>query len=184
MTIGDYMTAPWHSAITIEKTDEYDIRKSMEKIGHLYPVLKSKDGKIIDGIHRKHADKKWPELVVDVVGHMAAVARIVANVQRREVSPKEKTAMLKELAEETNWTPEQIAENTGMSTSWVRKYLPSKYKNKEMGELAKKKHGKRRKPARPSNKCPDCGCTMIPVFICSECGCMVEEGAIQLQGVK
>jgi hypothetical protein len=52
-----YMTAPHRSAITTEKTDEYDIRKSMEKIGKLYPVLKSTDGKIIDGIHRKKADK-------------------------------------------------------------------------------------------------------------------------------
>jgi ParB-like chromosome segregation protein Spo0J len=178
------MTAPHRSAIKLAYTDDYDIKKSVEKLGPLYPVLKSADGKIIDGIHRKHADKNWPEHTVNVTGDMVLVARIVANMQRREVSPKEKTDLLKELAEATHWTPEQIAENTGMSISWVRKYLPSKYKNNEMAKLAKKKHAKRRKPVRPTNKCPDCGCTMIPFFICSECGCMVEEGAIQLQGVK
>jgi len=165
------MTAPHRSATKFRKTDEYDIKKSLEKIGPLYPVLKSADGKIIDGLHRKHADKNWPEHVVNVSGHMTTVARIVANVQRREVSPREKTAMLKELAEETCWTPEQIAENTGMSMSWVRKYLPGKYKDEEMAELAKKKHRKR-ESLRPNDECPDCGCTMIHVFICSECGYM------------
>jgi ribosomal protein L32 len=70
-----------------------------------------------------------------------------------------------------------------MSVSWARKYLPSEYKNREMAMLAKKKHRIRRK-LRQINKCPDCGCTVIPVFICSECGYMVEEGKIQLQETK
>lgn len=35
----------------------------------------------------------------------------------------------------------------------------------------KKPSVSRRKPARPT-RCPDCGCTTIPVFICSECGYM------------
>jgi ribosomal protein L32 len=172
------------SAIKLRNTEKYDIKKSALTIGKLYPVLKSADGKIIDGMHRKHVDKNWPEHIVNVSGHMATVARIVANVQRREVSPKEKTNMLRQLAEETHWTPEQIAEKTGMSISWVRKYLPYKYKNKEMGELAKKKHGKRRKLVRPANKCPNCGCTLIPVFICPECDYMVKERKIQVQEVK
>ena len=42
-------TATRCSAIKLADTEEYDIKKSMEKIGPLYPVLKSADGKIIDG---------------------------------------------------------------------------------------------------------------------------------------
>lgn len=171
------MTAPRRSAIKIEKTVEYDLKKSMKKIGQLYPVLKSKDGKIIDGIHRKHANKNWPELVVDVSGYMTTVARIVANVQRREISPKEKTTMLKELVEETHWSPEQIAENTGMSISWVRKYLPSQYKDKVMADLADKKHEKARKivSAEEVSICPNCKSDLILVYVCPECGNMTEK---------
>ena len=170
------MTAPGRSAIKIGKTDEYDIKKSVDKIGQLYPVLKSKDGKIIDGMHRKHTDKNWPELVVDVSGYMTTVARIVANVQRREVSSKEKTAMLKELVEETHWTPEQIAENTGMSVSWVRKYLPSQYKDKAMADLANKKHEKARKivSVEKASNCPNCKSNLVLVYVCPECGGMTE----------
>ena len=171
------MTAPHRSAKKFRKTDEYDIKKSMEKIGPLYPVLKSADGKIIDGMHRKHADKNWPEHVVNVSGHMTTVARIVANVQRREVSPREKTAMLKELAEETCWTPEQIAENTGMSISWVRKYLPSQYKDKAMADLANKKHERARKivSVKEVPICPNCKSNLVLVFVCPECGGMIEK---------
>ena len=169
------MTATRRSAMKIEKTGEYDIKKSMEKIGQLYPVLKSKDGKIIDGMHRKHIDKNWPEHVVDVSGYMVAVARIVANVQRREVLPKEKTTMLKELADETGWTAEQIAENTGMSISWVRKYLPPKYKDGKMAGLALMKHKRTKKKVqietRQETRCK-CGHPMVLMYVCLACGSM------------
>ena len=183
------MPAPHRSAMKLEKNDEYDIKKSMEKIGPLYPVLKDTEGKIIDGIHRKQADKNWPEHIVSVSGYMTAVARIVANVQRREVTPEEKSDMLKELAEATNWTSEQIAESTGMSISWVRKYLPSEFKNQDMAKLANKKHEKKpkidqeareepkngpRKQTSSSVGCPNCRSAMVPLRVCLECGEMVK----------
>lgn len=163
------------NSIALHRPADYDLKKSKEVVGPLLPVLRDKNGRLIDGLHRLHADKNWPSLTIPIHGVKSDIARIVVNVQRRQVTPKEKTQMLKDLAEKTGWNPEQIAEKTGMSVSWVRKYLPSKYKNKEMAELAKEKHSKRRrKSARPNNKCPDCGGTMIPVFVCSECGYMIE----------
>jgi ParB-like chromosome segregation protein Spo0J len=173
------MSASHRSAIKLEKPEEYDIKKSMEKIGKLYPVLKSQDGKIIDGMHRKAADKNWPEQTVEIEGHMVLVARIVANMQRREISPKEKTGMLKELAETTHWTPEQIAENTGMSISWVRKYLPSEYKDKAMADLANKKHEKAREAPSVEEVpiCPNCKSNLILVYVCQECGDMIEKAS-------
>jgi ParB-like chromosome segregation protein Spo0J len=165
-----------HGAIVLEKPKEYDIRKSMEKIGSLYPILKSLDGKIIDGMHRKNADKNWPEVEVNIEGNQVLVARIVANMQRRKVSKEEKTDLLKELAEATHWTPEQISENTGMSISWVRKYLSSNYKNKKMAQLARKKRKKARvAPAKEVITCPDCRSNLILVYVCPECGHMTEK---------
>jgi transcriptional regulator with XRE-family HTH domain len=173
---GESLTAPRRSAIAFKKTDEYDIEKSMEKIGPLYPVLKSADGRVIDGMHRKNVDKDWPEHVVNVTGSMALVARVIANVQRREVSPEEKSAMLKELAEETHWTPEQMAENTGMSINWVRKYLPSKYKNEQTAKLASKKHERSRTVVSVEEVpiCPECKSDLFLSHICRECGHMEE----------
>jgi len=170
------MTAPRRSAsIVLKKSDEYNIGKSMEKIGPLYPVLMSQDGRVIDGIHRLHANKNWPKHIVPITGSKVRVARIVANLQRREVPPKEKTIMLKELAQETHWTPEEISENTGMSISWVRKYLPSEFKDKNMAELASKKHKKEK--SKPSGRtfightC-HCGTPMILMYVCPNCGDM------------
>ena len=170
-------------SIALHRAADYDLKKSKEVVGPLLPVLRDKNGRLIDGLHRLHADKNWASLTLPISGVESDIARIVINVQRRQVSPKEKREMLKGLAEKTGWGPEEIAEKTGMSVSWVRKYLPSEYKNNMMAELAKKKHSKRSKPVQSTDKCPDCGCTMIPFFICSECDYMVE-GKIQLQEAK
>jgi len=60
------------------------------------------------------------------------IARLVANVQRREMTKEEKTLLLTEIAEATKWTPMEIANATGMSYTWIMKYLPDKYKDPEM----------------------------------------------------
>ena len=163
---------PKKKSIALRRPADYDLKRSKDVVGPLVPVLKDKNGRLIDGLHRLYADKNWPTVTVPIHGVKSDIARIVINVQRRQVPPEEKTKMLKDLAEKTGWNPDQIAEKTGMSVSWVRKYLPSKYKNKEMAKLANKKHVKRRKQSRPTNKCPDCGGTITRAIICSECGYM------------
>jgi ribosomal protein L32 len=162
------------NSIALRRAADYDLKKSKEVVGPLVPVLRDKNGRLIDGLHRLHMDKNWPTMTIHTQGVDSDIARIVVNVQRRQVLPKEKTEMLRDLAGNTGWGPEQIAEKTGLSVSWVRKYLPSKYKNKQMAKIAKEKHSKRRRQQRPANKCPDCGGTTIPVFVCSECGYMIE----------
>lgn len=157
-------------SIALRRPADYNLKSSKEVVGPLVPVLKDKNGRLIDGLHRLHADKDWPTRTIAISGVKSDIARIVINVQRRQVPPKEKTKMLKDLAKKTGWSPEQIAEKTGMSVSWVRKYLPSKYKNKEMAKLAKKKHRERKKSSRP--KCPNCESVVIPIFVCTECGYM------------
>ena len=39
---------------------------------------------------------------------------------------------MSELAEETGWSPDEIAKNIGMSYRWVTKYLPDELKDPEM----------------------------------------------------
>jgi ParB-like chromosome segregation protein Spo0J len=170
------LTAPRRSAIVFNKTDEYDVKKSMEKIGYFYPVLRSADGRVIDGMHRKNADKNWPEHVVNITSDMILVAQIVANMQRRKISKKEKSDLLKNLAKATHWTTAQIAENTGMSLSWVRKYLPPAYKDKRMTKLANKKHEISRTVMCVEELpiCPNCESTLVLFLVCRDCGYMAE----------
>jgi hypothetical protein len=159
------MTATRRNAIKLKKTNDYDLKRSEENLGPLYPILKDSEGRVIDGIHRELADKNWPTLTLDnISGIKTLISRLVVNVQRRKVPSDEKRKMLSELFEATNWTPEQIAEHTGMSVSWVRKYLPQEFKNLEMSALASKKLKSNTHP------CPKCSSSMILLYGCTECG--------------
>jgi len=73
------------------------------------------------------------------------LARIVANVHRRQVSAEEKTKWLAELQQETGWNTNEISEKLGMSPSWVKKYLPERLKNPE--KVAAGKRGGEKKSA-------------------------------------
>ncbi|RLI45712.1 hypothetical protein DRO64_02085 [Candidatus Bathyarchaeota archaeon] len=82
---------------------EFDIsqlKKSLKAVGYLYPVLKSRSGKTLDGIHRKQIDPKWPEKIVDVESpYQEALIRLWANY-RRKVSSEEVRQLIIQMAEE------------------------------------------------------------------------------------
>lgn len=58
--------------------------------------------------------------------------RLLAN-WRRELSKEEKIEMFDAIAEQTKWTPQQIAEETGISERTVYRYIT--IKNEEPKEL-------------------------------------------------
>jgi hypothetical protein len=82
-------------------SEEYDLKKSENKIGQLYPILKSKDGQIIDGFHRQKADPNWKSLVVPEIDseEKLLLARLIANFHRRQVTREEKEEWINGLAE-------------------------------------------------------------------------------------
>lgn len=87
---------------------------------------------MIDGFHRAQIDKEWPRQVlwhIDTPGKLE-IARLLINVVRRKVSAEEKTKSLANIAKLTGWTPQEIAEATGMSYRCVTKYLPDGFKMK------------------------------------------------------
>lgn len=109
---------------------EYDLSKSKTKVGALVPILQDAHGNIIDGFHRTKIDPKWPAIKLENIKdrlHLT-IARLVANIARREMTSEEKTLLLTEIAEATDWSPADIANATGMSYRWVTKYLPEQYK--------------------------------------------------------
>jgi len=123
----------------IEKKETYDLRKSKEEVGPLYPVLVDAEGRFIDGYHRMRVDSNWPIIRLDHIKTRTQLlmARLIANVHRRDVEAEEKTKLVSELAEVTGWTPEEIADRLGMSYTWIMKYLPDKYKSEIRAEAGK-----------------------------------------------
>lgn len=169
------MTATHRSAIKLKQAEDYDLKKSEANLGPLYPILKDSEGRVIDGIHRKIADKNWPTLALEnISGTQTLIARLVVNVQRRKVPSDEKRKMLNELFEATKWTPDQIAEQTGFSVSWVRKYLDREHKNAKMSRLASRKHELTAAKKIVTHECK-CGSHMDPMYCCLDCGAM-EQG--------
>ena len=113
-----------------------ELSKSAKLIGHLYPVLRSPDGEIVDGYHRKQADPSWPETVVDFVktDYEKALVRLWANY-RRKVPAKEVQQLLTTMAKQLRkmgYPPGEIvkklAEVTPYSVRWIQQLLPPEYK--------------------------------------------------------
>lgn len=120
-----------------EEHEVSDLRHSSKIVGKLYPVLLDADGNIIDGQHRLVADSDWPAVRLFHIRSEKErlLARLISNACRRTVSPKEKKEMLGRLGAiylkeggKPGKLAYRLAEETGMSYTWVMKYLPDKYK--------------------------------------------------------
>ena len=118
--------------------NEYDLRKSTEKIGELYPVIVSKSGEIVDGFHRINAKANWRREVREDLDTPEKVlkARLISNKFRRQVTAEEVRGWINDLAEiaftEHGIEPGEIsgwvAEETGYSIRRTLFYLDEKYK--------------------------------------------------------
>ena len=119
---------------------EYNLEASLDAVGYLYPTIVDKHDRIIDGEHRLKVDPKWPCFRLSHIESMTEylMARIIANMHRRQPGAEEKTRLLSELAQETGWSPDEIAKRIGMSYRWVTKYLPVGYKDEEASDLGRR----------------------------------------------
>jgi len=133
-------------------SEEYDLKKSEKGIGQLYPVLKDKNGNVIDGFHRLDDDPNWRTETLEHIDseEKLLVARAVANWNRRQVSREEKEEWINGLARIyseqgykiskqiitttggyfVNEIVNKIAEVTGLHSSTVLSYLLGAYKQK------------------------------------------------------
>ena len=114
------------------------LKSSSERIGQLYPIVVDFFGNIIDGKHRFDANKKWKKVKMENIRTEKdlLIARLVSNIVRRRVPSQEKKKMLERLGKiyqregvEPGRIAYKIADQTGMSYTWVTKYLPQKLKN-------------------------------------------------------
>jgi hypothetical protein len=106
-------------------------------------------GNIIDGKHRFEANREWKS---SKLGHIKTekdrlVVRIISNNLRRTVSANEKKKLLDRLGEilsnqgvRPGKIAYEIADATGMSYTWVMKYLPDRFKDNAKSESASVTH--------------------------------------------
>jgi len=104
-----------------------DLEKSEKTVGQIYPVLKDKNGKIIDGFHRKRVNPDWKEEKVDTDDPLRILQIRVACQYRRGVPKEEKQEWVnncRKILQERGLqgTQQEIAEALGLSRQWVTKY--------------------------------------------------------------
>ena len=122
------------------------LKSSAERIGQLYPILVDYHGNIIDGEHRFGVDEKWRKVRLEHIRTEKdrLIARIVSNTVRRSVPRKEKRELLERLGEiylnegvEPGKIAHKIADETGMSYTWVMKHLSDRFKDSVKSESAR-----------------------------------------------
>lgn len=180
------------------------MKESVAKFGRLVPIIKDAHGNIIDGLHRKEIDPKWDEefsiKLDNITGPVQLLlARMNVNLCRRSISAEEKTAWLKELKRLTNWSTDEIAENTGMSKRWVLQYMPKELKEPEPDELSRARLAREKMPETPKEPqikkieqpvMVKCSCCPLGTYtpkvwqgkpVCPDCYAKLELGKITLK---
>ncbi len=117
------------------------------EIGELYPVLLDAKGNLIDGFHRRKANKNWHTIKLAQIKTKADLltARIIANCQRMDHSEESKK-WVNELATELSKEHSELAMSTriqkitGMGQHWVLDRLDGRFK--DLKKATKKPTGK------------------------------------------
>lgn len=134
----------------LPEENSYSLKGSTKLVGQLYPVLKAKDGEILDGFHRSESDGSWRSETLENIDseEKKLAARLISNFHRRQVPWEEKAEWINSLAElyqeqglkvnphgshKPNEIADKIAEVTGVHVQTVRRYLSQDFKNEAQG---------------------------------------------------
>lgn len=133
---------------------EYDLKASEDSVGQLYPVLLSKDAKVIDGYHRLKADEDWRTETLEHIDteEKLLVARCISNWHRRSVPWSEKAEWINGLARiyqkqglkigdrrkgEANEIVNKLIDIIGLGRDTVIEYLDDVFKQEKIGGVPK-----------------------------------------------
>jgi hypothetical protein len=155
------------------------LKKSEQTVGQLIPVFVTKYGEIIDGKHRKQANPKWRE---EVLNHIETredylKARIAFNY-RRPVKRDEIKTYIIELAEiqlskgiPKGELAKKLAEITPYSEKTILNLLPPKYKvqeKREAGRVSARVRAERREEEARVERLPKKFKTEVECPMCHE----------------
>ena len=137
----------------------YDLKKSVEGLGQLYPILIDAHGNVIDGFHRKDIDPKWPTLTLDHIDSTVKLeaARLAANFNRRNVSPEELRQKIGFLVG-AGLKPAEIAKLTGLSERTIYRYTPEALKDKAKVDAGRVKSEVSRDVVTAVSRLVECEC--------------------------
>lgn len=117
------------------------LRNSRAKVGALLPILvSSKTNRIIEGVHRFHADKKWPVVKLDLDEKQSLVARLALNAIRHgpdSLDVNELAALLVKDGIKYGNIAKAISDSSGVSYNTVLSLLDSGFKKQTHHQYSK-----------------------------------------------
>ena len=117
---------------------EYDLKKSIEGLGKLNPILKDAHGNIIDGFHRQEVDPNWNAITIGEIDNPAKLelARLATNFCRRRMTSEEVRDKLTFLIGKCGLKAEEIAKVTGISERTIYRHIPEYLKKPEAEKIS------------------------------------------------
>jgi ParB/RepB/Spo0J family partition protein len=140
------LSMPYQTRKSLDDPDLANLAESLKAYGILEPiVVRQKPSglyEIVMGERRVKAAAKAglievPAVIRTLTDEEASVCALIENIHRRDLSDEEKSQALAEFARTRHWNAQQIADHIKMSPTWVYKYLPDEFKQKDMAELGK-----------------------------------------------
>jgi len=130
-----------------EDFNQLSLKRSIEKVGQLYPVIVNQDGKILDGNHRS-AEIVNPEKKVVQTKNRYDELKVRGNAHYRRRVPQEETRQLVvEMANEAvklgtpkNEVAKRLFEDLPYSEGYILLLLPDDFKEKAKVEAGKSAH--------------------------------------------
>jgi hypothetical protein len=74
------------------------LKKSIEKVGELYPVLENQEGKVLDGDHRIEANPRHHRKTIQTKNRIEEILVRLHAHHRRRIPQEETRALVAELA--------------------------------------------------------------------------------------
>lgn len=143
--INGLLSSSFSSRLDPEDPEIAELTESIKLHGVIEPILirqkPSGAFEVVAGARRLRAAKKAglptiPVIIKTLTDEEAFILQLTENLQRKDLTEEEKTRGLKELARRTKWSPQQIADKLKMSYTWVMKYLPDEFKEKNLDPRA------------------------------------------------
>jgi len=174
------------------------LKRSVDKVGELNPIIVAEDGEVLEGKHRLQIKPDWHKKTVSATSRIEKILIRLHAHYRRRVPREETQATILELADQIEKTgvkkedvSKALTEMLPYSHSYIRELLPYEYKKSEKVEAARlTEHPLKQVPTQPRVvKCSNLNCGMNTLYpndwqgkpVCGGCYARLVKGEISLE---